>query len=180
MRILIYPLYAICSWVITLTAYICAPLIALSVDANGNLPRLLKYFQTPDAPCWGADFWATDNPTYSKYWMIVTCSKYWMIVTWLWRNPAQGFDQSVKAKVTAHTPVTVKGNLLIKDTSPSISGWFLITGGGYFQLSWIWPTKYVTFVSHSGWNLEPIAKKYEHTTLGALKATPLRFYIGKR
>jgi hypothetical protein len=169
-KIFYFILCAIISWTLTLSAYLLAPVLALLVDADGNLPHWLKWFQTTDAPCWGADFWATDNPSYSKYKLIVT---------WLWRNPAQGFDQYAKANIAPHTPVTVRGNLTIKDTPPARGGWFLITCNGYFQLSWIWPTKYITFVSHSGWNLEPIAKKYEHPTLGALKATPLRFYLGR-
>lgn len=170
MKIFTFILLAAVSWAITLAAYLFAPVIALFVDTKGDLPGWLKWFQTPDAPCWGADFWATDNPTYSRYKLIIT---------WLWRNPAQGFDQYAKADVTMKTLVKVRGNLSIKDTSPTIGGWFLITCGEYFQLSIIWPIKYVTFVSHLGWNLEPIAKGYEHPTLGALKATPLRFYVGR-
>jgi len=169
MTIIIYPICAIASWIFTIIAYLFSPAIALAVDANGNLPKYLSYFQTPDAPCWGADFWATDNPTYTKYKLIVT---------WLWRNPAQGFDQSVKANISANTQVTVRGNLGIRDTAPYISGWFLLTGDGYFQLSIVWPVFGIRIVSHSGWNLEPLAKRYEHKTLGALKATPFRFYIG--
>jgi len=169
-KIIFFILCTIISWTLTLSTYLLAPVLALLIDADGNMPHWLKWFQTPDAPCWGADFWATDNPTYSRYKLIVT---------WMWRNPAQGFDQYVKADVAYNTMVDVSGKIGIRDTSPSIGGWFLITGGGFFQLSIIWPTKYVTFVSHSGWNLEPIAKGYTHKTLGALKATPLRFYIGK-
>jgi hypothetical protein len=170
-RPLFFWFYAIVSWILTVIAYILAPLVVRLVDTNGNLPYLLRWMQTTDAPCWGADFWATDNPTYSKYKLIVT---------WLWRNPAQGFDKFCKADVAYNTMVDVRGNIGIRDTSPHIGGWFLITCCGYFQLSIIWPTKYVTFVSHTGWNLEPIAKGYTHQTLGALKATPLRFYIGNR
>jgi len=171
MKILLFIICAIPSWILTLSAYVLAPAIAWFVDADGNLPWWLRYYQTPDAPCWGADFWKRDNPNYTQYELIVS---------WLWRNPAQGFDQSVRAKVTNNSPVAVKGNLEIKDTPPSIGGCFLITCCGYFQLSMIWTTKYITFVSHWGWNLEPIAKGYTHQTLGALKATPLRFYIGEK
>ena len=169
MKILAFITLAILSWVITLTAYLFAPVIALFVDSDGNLPGWLSWYQTPDAPCWGTDFWATDNLTYSRYKLIVT---------WLWRNPAQGFDQWAMANITPTTPVTVRGTLGIRDTPPQVGGWFLITGGGYFQLSIIWPTSFACFVSHLGWNLEPIAKGYTHPTLGALKATPLRFYVG--
>jgi hypothetical protein len=170
MKILLYPIYAIASWILTIIAYLFAPIIVLFVDADGNLPRLLKWFQTIDAPCWGADFWATDNPTYSRYKLIVT---------WLWRNPAQGYDRLAKADVTRETPVTVYGDLYIKDTPPAHGGWLLITGGGYFQLSMICPFAGMCFVTHLGWNLDPIALHYSHPTMGNLKATPLRFYLGR-
>jgi hypothetical protein len=165
--IFFYPLYALASWILTLIAYLFAPIIVL-FQKDGEL--ILSWFGTPDAPAVGADFWERDNPTYSDYKLAVT---------WMWRNPAQGFDLFARAKITSNTSVTVRGNLDIKDTPPARGGWFLVTGGGYFQLSIIWPTRLACFVSHTGWNLEPIAKGYTHSTLGALKATPLRFYMGR-
>ena len=171
MTCLKYIILAISSLLITMSAYILAPVLAWFVDADGNLPKYLRWYQTIDAPCYGAEFWATDNPTYSRYKLIVT---------WLWRNPAQGFDRWAKADVERNTLVDVYGNLNIKDTPPAIGGWFLITCTGYFQFSMIWPTKYVTFVTHIGWNLDPIALHYSHPTMGNLKVTPLRFYIGDR
>jgi len=168
MKILLFIIFAIASWILTIIAYLFAPIIVL-FQKDGEL--VLSVFGTPDAPAIGADFWKRDNPTYSDYQLAVT---------WMWRNPAQSFDLMCKAYVAYNTMVDVRGNIGIRDTKPSIGGWFLITGGGYFQLSIIWPTKYVTFVSHWGWNLEPIAKGYTHQTLGALKATPLRFYIGEK
>jgi hypothetical protein len=168
MKILAYPILAVASWLLTLAAFLFAPVIALFVDGDGNLPRWLSYFQTPDAPCWGADFWAASNPSYGRYELIVT---------WLIRNPAQGYDQTVKANVDYNTPVKVYGNINIDDsTSPPVGGWFLITGGGYFQLQVIIPTSWKCIEMHYGWSLKPLAKGYRHPTLGALLATPLRLY----
>jgi len=172
LKIFLYPLYAISSWLITLSAFLFAPVIALFVDANGNLPRWLKWFQTPDAPCWGVPFWKEQHPSYSTYWLCIT---------WLWRNPAQGFDQTVKANVSKSTPVKVWGNLNISDGvyGNPIGGWFLITGGGVFQFAAIIPFKYGCIDIGLGWRLDPIAKGYESKTLGALIATPARFFRRK-
>lgn len=168
MKFLSYPFLAVISIFFVLAAYIFAPIIALFVDANGNLPTLLKWFQTPDAPCWGAPFWKQKNPSYSTYKLC------W---TWLQRNPAQGWEQFCAIKVDANTPVTVHGNLDINDQIVGKGGWFFITGAGVFQFSAVVPvgTTY-TLDCGLGWRLDPIAKKYSTTTLGALMFTPIRLH----
>jgi len=167
-----YILLVVLSLVVTVVGYFLMPLIALAVDSSGNLPRYLKWYQTPDAPCWGAPFWAQKNPTYSKYKLCVT---------WLWRNPAQGFDQFAAAKVDYNTPIKVYGDLSINDQVPVTGGWFFITGRGVFQLACIIPIRLgsahlATVDIGDGWRLDPIAKGYKTQTLGALIATPLRYH----
>lgn len=96
----------------------------------------------------------------------------------MWRNPAQGFDQLIKADVTNQTPIKVYGNLDISDGvyGAPIGGWFFITGGGVFQFSAVIPTRFFCIDIGLGWRLDPIAKKYETKTLGALIATPARLF----
>lgn len=168
-RPLFFWLFAIASWVMTLLAWLLSRVIALFVDTNGNLPYLLHWFQTPDVPCWGAPFWKEQHPAYSVYQLCES---------WLRRNPAQGYDQFIKADVTMQTPVRVFGNLEISDGvyGAPIGGWFLIIGGGVFQFSAIIPTRFCCIDIGLGWRLDPIAKKYETKTLGALIATPARFF----
>jgi hypothetical protein len=63
MTYLKYIILAISSLLITISAYILAPVLAWFVDADGNLPKYLRWYQTIDAPCYGAEYWTTDNPT---------------------------------------------------------------------------------------------------------------------
>ena len=167
LKILLYPLYALASWILTIIAYLFAPIIVL-FQKEGEL--ILSWFGTPDAPAIGADFWKRDNQKYSDYQLAVT---------WMWRNPAQGFDYFARANVTTATPVTVRGSLYIDDSVNPVGGWFLITGGGYFDFRLIVPTKYGCFISYAGWNLVPLAKKLPSDLLGALRATPLRLHKAK-
>ena len=75
MYLIFYPFYAIVSILFLLTALVLNPFVALLVDKNGNLPKLLKYYQTFDAP--------------------IPTSSYLDAVTWLYRNPSYGFDYYV-------------------------------------------------------------------------------------
>lgn len=171
-NVIAYPVFAIASWIMALIAIIFADVIALFVDKDGNLPKWLRWFQTPDAPCWGASFWKEQHPDYSTRQL---CS------SWLRRNPAQGFDQFIKAKVTTQTEVKVRGNLDISDGvyGVPIGGWFLVTGANVFQFNAIIPTRFFCIDIGLGWRLDPIAKKYDSKTLGALIATPARLFGSK-
>ena len=152
MNLLLYPFYAIASWLVTLCAYPFAPIICLFVKADGNL--VFSWFGTPDAPAIGAEFWKRDNPNYSDYRLAVT---------WMWRNPAQGFDQIVQAKVTMQTPCKLYGSIESEN--------YLITGGGYFHLHY----RLGLAVGGMGWRLNNIVQGYEHKTMGQLVSTILRF-----
>ena len=163
LKILLYPIYAIASWVISLIAYLFAPIIVL-FQSNGKL--ILSWFGTPDAPAIGAEFWKEQHPTYSDYKLAVT---------WVWRNPAQGFDQLLKANVTMQSPFKVYGNINIGDTV-GIGGWYLITCNGYFYFSYVLPIGYWCIEGGMGWRLNNIAKGYEHPTMGQIAATPFRFF----
>lgn len=165
-----YLISATASCVFTLLTYLLAPIVCLSVQSNGYLPRWLSWFGTPDNPATGdPTFWPQAHPTYSLYQLAVT---------WMWRNPAMGFDQVLAADVAENTMVDVYGNLDIDDVK-RIGGWYFLTGGGVFQFKAVWPIGPGCFQINIGWSLTPIAKNYSSTTLGALCATPLRYFMGK-
>jgi hypothetical protein len=82
MFLILYPFYAIASLLFVVVTMIFAPLIAKFVDAEGNLPKWLSWFQTFDAtlfegrqPQYG--FTGTDEEVATK---------------WLRRNPGYTFD----------------------------------------------------------------------------------------
>lgn len=82
MYAILYPFMVICSVAITLLTYALAPLLALFVRSDGNLPKRLYWFQTFDATCFEGR-----QPQYG-----FTGSDWWVATRWLWRNPAYGFD----------------------------------------------------------------------------------------
>jgi hypothetical protein len=152
MKMLLYPFYAIASWVITLIAYLFAPIICLFVKTDGTL--YLSWFGTPDAPAMGAEFWKEQHPTYSDYKLAVT---------WMWRNPAQGFDQLLKADVTMKTPYKVwwrNGDN------------YFYTANGYFH----WSYRIGLATGGLGWRLNNIVEGYDHPTMGQLVTTIIRFH----
>ena len=167
MKIILFPLYAIADILFTLSAVLFSPIIALFVDKYGNLPRWLKWYETPDNPCYGASFWHEKHPSYSMYWLCVT---------WLIRNPGQGFDQVLQVHVDPFTAVKVRGNIGIDDQVPVMGGWFLITGGGVFQFAAVIPVGSGTIDIGLGWRLDPCAKQYYTPTLGAFIFTPCRWH----
>lgn len=156
MKVTLYPLYAIASWLVLISAFFLAPVTPLFVNkAPGRLPWWLNWYQMPDNPLWGDASWHRKYPDRSWYWL---CVSYQL------RNPAQGFDQAIAAKVTMQTPCKVRGNVL--------SGNYLITGGGYFHLSY----KFGFITGGMGWRLNNIVQGYEHKTMGQLVSTILRFH----
>ena len=166
MKIFIYPIYAIASLIITICAYLFAPIICLFVKKDGTL--LLSWFGTSDNLATGdPSFWPQQHPSYSKYQLAVT---------WMWRNPAQGFDQLLTAKVTMQSPCKVYGNINIGDTI-GVKGWYLITCNGYFYFSYVYPIGFGRCIEGGiGWRLNNIVKGYEHPTMGQLAVTPFRFF----
>lgn len=93
MYVIFYPIMAVASGLFVLLTWILAPLLALTSDASGNLPKWLAWFQTFDNTL-DAGWKVQGNfgdyltngvaPTGIKLW--------WYRVQWLWRNPGYGFD----------------------------------------------------------------------------------------
>ena len=167
MKIILFPLYAIADILFTLSAVLFSPIIALFVDKYGNLPRWLKWYETPDNPCWGAPFWHEKHPGYSIYWLCVT---------WIARNPGQGFDQVLSVQTVPYALIKIRGNLDLNDQVPVRGGWFLLTGGGVFQFAAIIPVGGGTIDMGLGWRLDPIVKHYYTSTIGAFIFTPFRYH----
>lgn len=169
MTALRYLLGATASIVMTLIALAFAWLIAAAVDEDGDLPHWLRWFQPSDNPAIGDVPWKAEHPGYSNYRLAVG---------YMMRNPAQGFDQWLAAPVTADTPYRVYGDPDIRDGVKGKAGWYFITAAGYFHLAWIIPIGFgLCLTSGFGWRLHPLAKHYQHKTLGQLVFTPGRFYM---
>lgn len=149
----------------TLCAYIFAPIICLFIRKDGTL--YLSWFGTPDAPAVGDTLWKQNHLDYSDYKLAVT---------WMWRNPAQVFDQILSIVVPTSADIKVYGNLNIRDGANPVGGWFFLEYKNAFQFAACIPVGSVCINMGAGWRLDPIVKKYESKTLGALIATPFRFY----
>jgi len=170
MTYILYPLKALASVVVTLIAYLFNWLFALFVRPDGNLPHWLKWFQPSDNKAVGDTLWKAEHPGYSKYQLARS---------YMNRNPAQGFDQLLQAKVSETTPVKVRGNLYIRVGPKGVGGWYLITSKDYFHLSYVLPMTWFgefCITGAFGWRLVSIAKGYRHDTLGQLVFTPFRFH----
>ena len=166
---MMYPLKALASVLITLTAYLLNWLFALFVRPDGNLPRWLKWFQPSDNLAIGDAPWKAEHPDYSDYMLALT---------YMNRNPAQGFDQLLQANVSETTPVKVRGNLYIRDGAKGVGGWYLITTDKYFHFAYLMPLTWFgefCITGGFGWRLVSIAKGYHHDTLGQFVFTPFRF-----
>lgn len=78
---LVYPFMALASWSFAVLTWVCAPLIALTINpSTHNLPTWLYWFQT------------FDNDFVTGPQSVGWKPSYWSSVRWLWRNPSYGFD----------------------------------------------------------------------------------------
>jgi hypothetical protein len=156
MKTLLYPIYAIASWMMTATAYFPMAFICpFFIGADGYYRGWFKLWGTPDNPATGdPEFWPKLHPTWSEYKLA------W---TWIWRNPAQGFDQLIAAPVTMDTPVK---------TWWEFGDNYLYTCKGAFHWSW----RIGLATGGMGWRLNNIVKGYPHPTMGQIVTTILRFH----
>ena len=78
-------------WVLAL---ILSPIYSLFVGEDGNLPKFLSWFQTPDTDMFGRygdDGFAEENAENTKTYL----GRYWTCIKWSWRNTGQGFSTYV-------------------------------------------------------------------------------------
>lgn len=130
MKLILYILLIIPSLIITGAAFPLAFVLPLFMDEKGDLPWQLSWFQMSDNPLFGDACWANDHPTWGVYRLALF---------YQWRNPAQGWDQYIRANVTEQTPWNCRGNINIADGVGGIGGWYLITANGYFHFSFVLP-----------------------------------------
>jgi hypothetical protein len=141
-------------------------LIALFVDESGNLPKFLKWFQTPDATCYD-EMWVAEHPTWSKYKIALT---------WVARNPAYGFRKWCGYNIISKPKVY--GDIYIADGEYGKAGWFFIVDSyGIWNFSYIINLHNKSCLRGTwGWNLIPFVKGYESVNLGILETDLIRFY----
>ncbi|MBO1856862.1 hypothetical protein J4G52_25310 [Burkholderia cenocepacia] len=93
MYLVLYPFMAFASIFCVLLTWALAPLLALFVGADGNLPDWCYWFQTFDNTCDAG--WKVQG-NYGTYLVDGTMpagiTLWWYRVRWLWRNPAYGWD----------------------------------------------------------------------------------------
>jgi hypothetical protein len=159
---------ALVSIALAVVANVFCWFIALFVDANGNLPYLLRWFQTPDATCYD-DMWVAEHPQWSKYKIALT---------WIARNPAYGFRKWIGASTNTSEALNVFGNLFIADGENGVAGWFfMVDASGYWNFSYIIDLGNGSCMRGTwGWNLVPVAKGYDSVNTSILETDLIRFY----
>lgn len=169
-RVIQYAFLLVFAILLQLFAMIFAPIIALFVDTKtGNLPYLLRWFQTPDATCYDEQ-WVAEHPQWSKYRIART---------WIARNPAYGFRKWIGPKQLDAKKAILYGNKDIADGEHGVAGWFLVIyqDTGHWNFSYVKELKNHKCVrGELGWYLLPLVKGYESVNTGMLQSDPVRFY----
>jgi hypothetical protein len=178
--ILRYLFLSFCSVILTLIAFIITPVLALFLDAEGNLKFGRSIFQPPDNPAIGDASWKKEHPLDTNYELAVS---------YLWRNPAQGFQLGIAGAddfvlhefamprvygditITAGMEVAIDGKTRI----PGKTGWFKVVIGKYWHYRSIkqWPFGIYTS-SEFGWRLQGIAEGRPQDICRQLVFTPIR------
>lgn len=157
---------AVASILLAIIANLFCWLIAAFIDGDGNLPYMLRWFQTPDATCFD-EMWVAEHPDWSKYKIAMT---------WIARNPAYGFRRWVGTGTDAIAKTY--GDITIADGEYGNAGWFLlITERGYWNFSYIIDLHNKSCMRGTwGWNFIPVAKGYTSVNTGILETDLIRFY----
>ena len=149
------------AFILSLLVILLSPIIALFVNKQtGQLPYLLKWCSTLDAPACGDVMWKQNNPTYN-YWDL--CQ------SWIARNPAYGllnwFGAGRSLSYTGYGNVDC-------DSSNSLGAALFLANNG-FQINIVWKLPFVSWcIIHSfGWNI-----KANGITAGDYIMAPIRFY----
>jgi hypothetical protein len=145
------------SILVTLLAYLLAPVTALFVRKDGTLPYPLSYLGTTDNSNWG-------DEGHEVRWKFE--HSYMQACAWLFRNPAYGFewDGPLAAKVQKNTPVSLKGNPQIKNRTNAVAGWYFCTVGDYWNFKAVIPLwGDLAFMPEFGWKLQEFAQGKPYT-----------------
>lgn len=129
-QILKWLMFVPCNILMTLLAYILAPILPMFAIHSNVLPKWLSWFQTPDNSLDGDKGWRTQHWLW-RFNLPFWISQYVGRVGWLLRNPAYGFDTSV-CQISPIGSVKVHGNLPLGG-SPKRSGWYFAQCKNAFQ-----------------------------------------------
>ena len=146
----------------SLIGIVFAPVIALFVDSNGNLPYLLKYWETVDSTMFDP-LWKASHPSYSNYMLAMT---------WSMRNPFYGGCYSLLGNKGKGT-IRIYGNPQAQEKD-GISGFFFyLADNGVYQFKIITKIPFTNscVISESGWQI----KDTTHPTFGSYELAPIRF-----
>jgi hypothetical protein len=165
--LILYPFYVVASLVVTILAYVLSPILP-AFAKDGYLPGWLSWFQTPDNSLYGDNGW-------QRIHRINDYTSYAAQSAWIRRNPGQGFDMLLRAKIDLSAPVKVYGDLRVSDGWTPKGGVLLVTGSGYFHLTIIVPIgNEKCLLSSHGWRLRGIAEGYPSEMCKQFVFTPLR------
>jgi hypothetical protein len=172
-----YLFLSFCSIILTLIAYLITPVLALFLDAEGNLRFGRSIFQPPDNPAIGDASWKDEHPYDTDYKLAVS---------YLWRNPAQGFQLGFAgadlwvlnelAMVKVEGDITITGG--INDGVDYLlgkTGWFQVSIGEYWHWRNIKHWGFGIYTSSEfGWRLQGIAEGRPQDICRQLVFTPIR------
>lgn len=131
-----WPFYAAFSMVLMLISIPLAPLLVLIAGNNDRLPGFLNWFQTQDADLDGDEGWwdVESHP------VIISLPRYLRRVLWLWRNPSDGFDYRVAARLSFIEKYKVYGNPEIRNRPyPGRGGWCFAVAGKWWMFYLVMP-----------------------------------------
>jgi hypothetical protein len=159
MAYFLYLILAPVSLVITLVAYILAPIMVLfAYPQNGWCDNHSYQSVEPRLPPWLSVFMTPDNSLLGDaafYKLHMNDSKYWSKVKWLWRNPAYSFALRY---LTPEYVTKTYGNITIKDNDNAKAGWCFVTANGLFQFRWVKPIGHSRCIYvNLGWNVFGLA-----------------------
>lgn len=93
MYLILYPIIAVASILLSVATWVLSPLLALTANAQGDLPSWLYWFQTFDNTLDAGWKVQGNYGTYLINGSVPTgITLWWYRVCWLCRNPAYGFD----------------------------------------------------------------------------------------
>jgi hypothetical protein len=137
-----------------------SPLLAACAGKEGWLPKWLWWFQTPDN-------WLYGDDGHMQRWGMGVFAKegtYWQMVSWLFRNPAYGFewDGPLAATTTSDMPVVVHGDPWIKNRQDAKEGAYFCRVGPYWNYKLIIHLRDdLAFMLEFGWKLQGYAQGRE-------------------
>jgi hypothetical protein len=131
-----YIVLTIVQFIITWVSYVLAPFVTLFADKYANLPSWLYAFQTYDNTLDGDEGWIKEHRPFKiednkfKRWVNHT--------TWLWRNPAYGFDMFFGADCKVDDFLATEGDRRTSDGPyhPGIHKWKVYRGDKLIAFQW--------------------------------------------